>query len=96
MMELGLIIVGIFCVVLMFQRWCWLIVFGIASLVSCIALLASIIHFQIFGALGFFILMLICWKIAKSIANGYPAPDEKPAQEIHLPSKLDGPDWSPR
>ena len=35
-----------------------------------VAMLASIIHFQILGALLFFFLMWICWAIAGVIANG--------------------------
>jgi hypothetical protein len=54
----------------MFQRWFWVLVFGIGGLASCFALLASIIHFQILGALVFFFLMLISWGIATAIAEG--------------------------
>ena len=69
-MDIWLIIAGLVCLMLVFQRWFWLLVFGIGSLASCFALLASIIHFQILGALGFFFLMLISWGIASVIAEG--------------------------
>jgi hypothetical protein len=40
------------------------LVFGLASLASFFAMIASIIHFQIFGALIFFILGMILFMIA--------------------------------
>jgi hypothetical protein len=70
-MDLWLIIAGLICLVIVLQRWFWLLVFGISGLAACFALLASIIHFQILGALGFFFLMIICWSIAGAIAKGY-------------------------
>ena len=48
----------------MLQRWFWVLVFGLGGLASCFSMLASIIHFQILGAIGFFILMVILWGIA--------------------------------
>lgn len=95
-MGTGLIIVGLICLVLMLQRWFWLFVFGIGSVVSCFALLGSIIHFQLLGALGYFCLMLICWSIAKGIAsaNG-PSPKDNMVQETRPTFKTDDPDWSP-
>ncbi len=86
-MGIGLIVIGLICLVLMFQRWFWLLVFGIGSIASGLALLDRIIHFQILGALGYCFLMFICWKITSAIAKGYPPPKGNTAQEIHLPSK---------
>ncbi|MCG7932216.1 MAG: hypothetical protein ABW104_13740 [Candidatus Thiodiazotropha sp. 6PLUC2] len=40
-----------------------LVLTGFGGLASLFAMLASIIHFQILGALGYFILMAICWGI---------------------------------
>ncbi len=54
---------------LLTQRWFWLLVFFTAGLASCFAMLASIIHFQILGAVGFFFLMAICWGILGAIAQ---------------------------
>jgi hypothetical protein len=70
-MDIWLIIAGLICLVLMVQRWFWLLVFGIGGLAACFALLASIIHFQILGALGFFFLMVICWGVTGVISEGY-------------------------
>lgn len=69
-MDMWLIIAGLVCLVLMSQRWFWVLLFGISGLAACFALLASIIHFQILGALGFFFLMLVCWGITGAIAEG--------------------------
>ncbi len=70
-MDVWVIIAVLICLALMFQRWFWLLVFGISGLAACFALLASVIHFQILGALGFFFLMAICWGIAGAISEGY-------------------------
>ena len=64
-----LTIIGILAILLIFQRWFWVLLFGIGGLASCFTMLASIIHFQILGAVGFFILMMILWGIAGSIAD---------------------------
>lgn len=94
-METGIKIVGLTCLVLlMFQRWFWIVAFGAGSVASCIALVTSVMHFQVFGALGYFMLMLVCWLFAKTIAEGYPSAKENRAEEVHL-SKGDHPDWSP-
>jgi hypothetical protein len=53
----------------MTQRWFWVLVFFTAGLVSCFAMMASIIHFQILGALGSFFLMAVCWGFAGGIAG---------------------------
>lgn len=87
---------GLICLTLMFQRWLWLIVFGFCSTASGFALLVNIFHFQILGALGYFFLMLICWKMTGAIAGGYPSPMKNTAEEIHLPPKAGNPDWSPQ
>jgi hypothetical protein len=55
--------------VLMTQRWLWVLVFFVAGLASCFAMLASIIHFQILGAVSFFFLMAVCWGFAGGIAG---------------------------
>jgi len=68
-MEIVLIVIGILAILLLFQRWFWILLFGLSGLASCFAMLASIIHFQILGAIGFFILMMILWGITSAIAD---------------------------
>jgi hypothetical protein len=50
-------------------RWFWVIVFFFAGLGSLFAMIASIINFQILGALGFFVLMIICYLIYSVISD---------------------------
>jgi hypothetical protein len=69
-MDVWLIIVALASLALATQRWFWLLLFGISGLAACFALLASIIHFQILGAIGFFFLMLVCWGVTGAIAEG--------------------------
>jgi hypothetical protein len=45
------------------QRWFWMLVFGIGGLAAAFSTLASIFHFQILWALGFFFLAIICYVI---------------------------------
>jgi hypothetical protein len=42
------------------QRWFWVITSGLCAVASFFAMCASVIHFQILGAMGFFILTAIC------------------------------------
>ncbi len=69
-MDVWLIIMALASLALATQRWFWLLLFGISGLAACFALLASIIHFQILGAIGFFFLMLVCWGVTGAIAEG--------------------------
>ena len=58
---------------LLFQAWFWVLVFGLGGLASCFATIASIFHFQILPAVGFFLLMIFCWSIsgmASAVAAG--------------------------
>lgn len=52
---LGLVALGL-VVWLMTKRWAWIIALSIGSLASGFSCLASIFHFQILGAIGFFFL----------------------------------------
>ena len=69
-MDVWLIIMALASLALATQHWFWLLLFGISGLAACFALLASIIHFQILGAIGFFFLMLVCWGVTGAIAEG--------------------------
>lgn len=69
-METGLaILVGLVALVLMLQRWFWVLVFFVGGLAACFAILASVIHFQILGAVAFFFLMIFAWSIASAISE---------------------------
>jgi hypothetical protein len=57
-------------VLVLTRRLFWVLAFFVAALASCFAMLASIIHFQIFAAVGFFFLMVIFWFITQVIAAG--------------------------
>lgn len=66
------IFVTVFCLLGLFlitQRWVWVLGFGIGGLAAAFSTLASIFHFQILGALGFFFLTIICWFITVAIAD---------------------------
>ncbi len=68
-MEWVLIVLALIALFLITQRWFWLLVFFFAGLASLFAMIASIFHFQILGAIGFFVLMTICWVILVAIAD---------------------------
>lgn len=63
---IALLVVGL---VLITQRWFWVLVFFFSALASFFAMLASIIRFEILGALGFFVLMMICLGILGAISS---------------------------
>jgi len=60
---------GVLVVVLVTQRWFWLLAFGVGGLAAAFSTLAGIFHFQILGALGFFLLTIICWLITAAILD---------------------------
>jgi len=71
-MDTKYIVLGVFALLLLFlltQRWFWLLGFSIAGLAAGFAMLANIIHFQVYGAVIFFLLMAICWGIVGAIAE---------------------------
>lgn len=43
--------------------WCIILTFAAGALASAFSTLASIIHFQIFGAVGYFVLMVVCFGV---------------------------------
>jgi len=65
-----ILIFGVILIVFLTTRkWFWVIAFGFGGLASLFSMIASIIHFQILAALGFFILMVIFLGIASAIAE---------------------------
>jgi len=65
-----LVILGLGALWLATQRWFWALLFFVGALASFFAMAASIIHFQILGAVGFFFLMWICWAFCVGVATG--------------------------
>jgi len=63
------IVLGLLALFLLTRRWFWLLVFSLGGLAACFAMIASVIHFQIFAALGFFIMMSILWSISAAICD---------------------------
>jgi hypothetical protein len=55
------LVIGV--IFLVTQRWFWLIASGLGVIASFFAMCASVIHFQILGAMGFLLLMGICCAI---------------------------------
>lgn len=55
---------------LLTRRWFWALVVFFAGLAALFAMLASIFHFQILGAMGFFVLLVICGAILQDILEG--------------------------
>ena len=66
-MEIALTIVAILLIFLAMQRWFWVILFGLGTIASLFSMIASIIHFQILGAIGFLILALILYTVLMAI-----------------------------
>lgn len=64
-----IIILGIVALVLITQRWFWILLFGLATLASGFTVIASVIHFQILGAVGFTVLTFLLWAITVKILD---------------------------
>jgi len=64
-----IVLIAVLFIWLATNRWFWLIVIGIAGLASAFATLASIVHFQILGALGFFFLTVVCYFLFIGIGD---------------------------
>ena len=69
-MEIILGIIAIIFIALATQRWFWILVFSLGTIASGFTVLASIIHFQILGAVGFLVLTVILSGITSVIADG--------------------------
>lgn len=68
-MDIWIAVALVAVLALMTQPWFWLLAFFIGGLASLFALLASIAHFQIIGAIGFFFLMAFCFACLVGVAN---------------------------
>jgi hypothetical protein len=66
---IGLCIAGLIGLWLMTQKWAWVIALFLGATASGFACLASIIHFQILAALGFFLLSGLLWIIFSAIVE---------------------------
>ena len=67
--QIVIVFLGIGTLWLMTKRWFWVLLFGLGALASFFAMVASVINYQILGAVGFFCLMLICKVITVGIAS---------------------------
>jgi hypothetical protein len=68
-MEITIVITLIVAAYLAFQRWFWILAGWLGGIASVFAMLASIISFQILGAMGFLILAGICFFVASIAAE---------------------------
>ena len=69
MMEIVGVVLLVIGILLITQRWFWILVFFFSGLASLFAMIASVIHFQILGAVGFFVLMFVCFGIFSTIVD---------------------------
>jgi hypothetical protein len=58
-------------ILLLAQRWIWVIIFFLAGAASVVAAFVSIMYSEILVALGFLLLWRICWIIMVAISSGY-------------------------
>ena len=68
-MEAILIALAVIALFLITQRWLWVLGFALGAIASLFATLAIIIHFQILGAVGFFILAGVLGVVAGALAE---------------------------
>ena len=69
LLSFGAVVV-ILALVVASKRWMWLVLFGLATLASAFTVIASIIHFQILGAVGFTALTFVLFAIFAVIYAG--------------------------
>ena len=63
-------LIGLVYVLVIDKRF-WIVVSFFAGLAALFAMIASIVRFHILGALGFFVLVVICWGILYVLYNLY-------------------------
>ena len=63
------IILVLLAIFLLTRRWFWQAVFFFAGLAAFFSMLASIVHFQILAAIGFFILWWLLWAMLGAIST---------------------------
>lgn len=61
--DVGIILffIILFALYLVTQKWFWFILLGLSCVASFFATIASVIHFQILGAVGYFVLTIILY-----------------------------------
>ena len=64
-MVLVLFVVGAVAIWLLTKRWVWQIAIGLGAAASFFAMCASVIHFQILGAVGF---LVLTWALSAAFA----------------------------
>jgi hypothetical protein len=69
MEVVGTIALLILATYLLTRRWLWVWALFLSALASLFAMIASIIHFQILGALGFFILSALLFSLTSFISE---------------------------
>ena len=69
--DVWLWIMGLFLLIVICQRWFWLILFGVGGLAAFFSMIASIFSFQIIAAIGLFFLMILLWWLTSLVAEGY-------------------------
>lgn len=60
-------VIGFIALWLIMQKWFWIIALFIATIASIFSIIASIIHFQILGALGFTLVAAITASILSAL-----------------------------
>ena len=68
-MEIALTLLAALAIIFVNRRWFWVIALGLGSLVSFFAMIASVVHFQILGAVGFFILMAVLVSLSVMLSE---------------------------
>lgn len=68
-MDTWTILIGVAVLVLLTQSWFWMLAFFLGGLAALFAIVASIIHFQILEAVGFFLLMCVSFACMVGVTN---------------------------
>jgi len=62
-MEIFFVLAAIVAIYLATQRWFWMLASWLGLVASVFAMIASIISFQILGAMGFLLLAGLCYYV---------------------------------